>query len=219
MCGRFRLASDWLEVVRHLDLGPAERGRNTAARYNIAPSQDVWTVAAGDDGRAVAAARWGLLPSWAKEDWSGPQPINARAETAPDKPMFRGAFRHGRCLIPADGWYEWTTEADGKQPHLIEREGRGVFAFAGLVAENEAHGVRTAAILTVPAADSVRAIHHRMPAVLPREAYAAWLDPKTESKLARAILDDVETDFVHHAVDRAINSARASGPAEPINPR
>lgn len=218
MCGRFRLAGDWLEVVRTLDLGEAERGRNLPARYNIAPSQDVLVISTDDGARRVEDARWGLLPSWAKDDWSGPQPINARAETAFEKPMFRGAFRHGRCLVPADGWYEWTKEADGKQPHLIERPEEAPFAFAGITAENEAHGVRTVAILTVPAAPSVRNVHHRMPAVLPTDMHADWLDPDTSASDARDILAEVETAFVHQPVSRTINSARYAGPAEPLNP-
>lgn len=218
MCGRFTLRVPWHEVHKALSLIDDEAGRNTAARYNIAPSQDILTIGLDETGeRIVRECRWGLVPVWAKPEKSPKPMINARGETVHEKPFFKSAFRHGRCLVPADGWYEWTAEADGKQPHLIERA--GPFAFAGIWADNEALGVRTAAIVTVAAAPSVSAIHNRMPAVLKEEVWPAWLDPDTPYDDAHDQLAHVETDFSHQAVDRSINSAKARGPAEPINPR
>lgn len=218
MCGRFTLRVPWHEVHAALDLIAGEAGRNTAARHNIAPSQDILTVALNDEGdRIVRECQWGLIPSWAKADKPPRAMINARGETVHEKPFFRGAFRYGRCLVPADGWYEWTKEPDGKQPHLIEPDEGGVIAFAGIWSENEALATRTAAIVTLDAAPSVSAIHNRMPAVLKPDAWAAWLDRDTPLTDAHDQLGHVRSDFKHHPVDRAINLAKAKGPAEPIN--
>ncbi len=218
MCGRFRLETDWLEIARTFDLAETERGRNTPARYNIAPSQDVLIIGQKDGERVVREARWGLVPNWAKPDASRmPKPINARAETVETGPMFRSAFRAGRCLVPADGWYEWTKELDGKQPHLIQREDGTPFAFAGIAARNEAQGLLSIAIITVPAAEGIAAIHPRMPAALRPDLRAAWLDPATPASDARSLLEEVETAFVHHPVSRAINSACHSERPEALN--
>ena len=219
MCGRFRLETDWLEIVRTFDLAETERGRNTPARYNIAPSQDVLIIGQKDGERVVREARWGLVPSWAKPDANRmPKPINARVETVRDGPMFRSAFRAGRCLVPADGWYEWTKETDGKQPHLIAREDGAPFAFAGIAARNEAQDLLSIAIITVPAAEGIAAIHPRMPAVLRADVRAAWLDPATPATDVHSLLEDVEVGFSHHPVSRMINSARYSERPYPLNP-
>ncbi len=216
MCRRFRLAGDWPEIVRTFDLPEAERGCNTAARYNIAPSQDVLIVGRKDGARIVREAQWGLVPSWAKPDAKRmPKPINARAETVASGPMFRSAFRAGRCLVPANGWYEWTKKEAGKHPHLITPEDGAPFAFAGIAARNDTLDVLSVAIITVPAAETIATIHPRMPAVLNAEARAAWLDVETGLEVARRLLGDVETQFRHQAVDWAVNSARHVGAVNP----
>ena len=216
MCGRFRLQLPWKEIASALNLVDSEAGRNLPAMHNIAPSQALLTVEGTD--RCVITKVWGLVPSWAKPDKTPKPMINARGETVHEKPFFRTAFKQGRCLIPADGWYEWTGEKGDKQPHLIDQAG-APFAFAGIAAVNEALDLASVAIVTVPTADSIAHIHHRMPAVLTPDAREAWLDPKTAPAEAHRLLSQVEGDFSVIAVDRAINSAKAKGPAEPINPK
>ena len=219
MCGRFALQIAWRDVAEALGLSEEEAGRNVPARHNIAPTQDVPIVSDADTGRQRVDASWGLVPRWAKLGQLKTKPINARGETVASKPMFRSAVAHGRCLVPADAWYEWTKETDGKQPHRVRREEDGVIAFAAIMDENEALEVRSVAIITVAAAKSVSAIHHRMPAVLPPDWYEIWLDRDVDTVEALKALDHVETAFVHEPISRDINSARFSGAAQPINPR
>ncbi|MFQ5346464.1 MAG: SOS response-associated peptidase [Rhodothalassiaceae bacterium] len=181
MCGRFLLTSP-LEAVRAaFDLGPV--ASNLAPRYNIAPTQEVAVVRTGTGGgRALAFLRWGLVPSWMKEIPKGRPMINARAETVAERPAFRAAFRARRCLVPADGWYEWRKEtAGGKQPYLIRlREAAArPFAFAGIWERWQppegGPEIGSVAILTRPAWPALAALHDRMPLVLAREGYARWL--------------------------------------------
>ena len=189
MCGRFTQRFSWREVHALLSLsGPA---LNLRPRYNVAPTQDVAAVRAEEDGRRLAMLRWGLIPSWAKDPRIGSKLINARAETASTKPSFRAAFRGRRCLVPADGFYEWTGRGSVRQPWLIGLEGGAPFAFAGLwerwtvpeglelagslAARRPGDVVETCTILTTSAHEAVAAIHHRMPVILPPEAFDSWL--------------------------------------------
>ena len=132
MCRRFTQRLSWRELHELLGLiGPAQ---NVRPRYNVAPGQTIAAVRSGKDGRRLSMLRWGLIPAWAKEPNIGYKLINARAETAHEKPSFRAAFRARRCLIPADGFYEWARAGKGKakQPWLFGMKGGGGFAFAGL---------------------------------------------------------------------------------------
>lgn len=164
-------------------------------RFNIAPSQDAPVVVAGSRGeRRMGAMRWGLVPRWAPDPSLGNRMINARAETAPTKPAFRDAFRRRRCLVPADGFYEWRPTAAGKGPKTpfhIHLEGYRVFAMAGVWERWQPEGaepLHSFTILTVDAAGWMRPIHHRMPAILPRESWSAWLDPATDADQGAALL-------------------------------
>ena len=166
--------------------------RNLRPRYNIAPSQEVAVVRDGDGGRSLSMLRWGLIPGWAKDPAIAYKLINARSETVSEKPSFRSAYRRRRCLIPADGFYEWTRRGKTKQPWLIGPEDGGVFAFAGLwerwtVPEGAAltgslaellpgDVVETCTILTTVANGVVARVHNRMPVILPPGAFAAWLE-------------------------------------------
>jgi putative SOS response-associated peptidase YedK len=193
MCGRYSLTSP-TEAVRRMFDFPEQP--NLAVRVNIAPSQDVAAVRLGADGasaRHFAWLRWGLIPSWAKEPGIGNRMINARAETIAEKPAFRAAFRRRRCLIPADGFYEWKTERGRKQPYRIALEGGAPFAFAGLwerwEGAGEAGAVESCTIATTEANARLKAIHHRMPVILAPEAYDLWLDPAApgaEAQIGRA---------------------------------
>ena len=189
MCGRFTQRYTWEEVQASLNLiGPAP---NLRPRYNVAPSQKVAAVRSSDDGRSLSMLRWGLIPSWAREPNIGYKLINARAETASSKPSFRAAWRARRCLIPADGFYEWTRRGGEKQPWLFGLKDGGPFAFAGLweqwtVPEGAAYtgslaewapgeAIETCTILTTAANAAVARIHNRMPVILPPDAYEPWL--------------------------------------------
>jgi putative SOS response-associated peptidase YedK len=178
MCGRYRLSA------RHLD--GMERWLRTAfpefaPRYNIAPSQEVPVVRTGEQGYELAMLRWGLVPYWAKDPRTGYRMINARAETLAAKPAFRSAFSRRRCLIPADGFYEWKQTDGGKQPYDIRMKDGGPFAFAGLWERwRSAAGesVESCSIIVTEANELVRPIHDRMPVILAPESYALWLDPE-----------------------------------------
>lgn len=177
MCGRFTLRADPKSVAEHFELGePPE----LSPRYNIAPGQEVLTVRS-DGVRRVGEWRvWGLVPSWAKTPSTGHRMINARSETVAGKPAFASAFRRQRCLVPADGFYEWIAGAGPAQPVYITPAGGGLFAFAGLWESwrgGPGEAVESCTIVTTAADERLRAVHHRMPVILPAESYGAWLDP------------------------------------------
>jgi len=218
MCGRYSLTSP-TEAVRRMFDFPEQP--NLAVRVNIAPSQDVAAVRLGADGasaRHFAWLRWGLIPSWAKEPGIGNRMINARAETIAEKPAFRAAFRRRRCLIPADGFYEWKTERGRKQPYRIALEGGAPFAFAGLwerwEGSGEAGAVESCTIVTTEANARLKAIHHRMPVILAPGAYEAWLDPATPGAEAQALLRPAPSEwFTAYRVSPKINSPANDDPA------
>ena len=189
MCGRFTNRFSWKELHERLDL--VGTPLNLRPRYNVAPSQDVAVARAAPDGRTLAMLRWGLIPSWAKDPAIGHKLINARSETAAEKPSFRSAFRHRRCLIPADGFYEWQRRDGTRQPWLFGLRDGAPLVFAGLwerwtVPEGAAltgslaerspgDTVETCTILTTAANETVAPVHGRMPVILPPHAWDAWL--------------------------------------------
>lgn len=158
-------------------------------RYNVAPTQEVAAVLGEDDERHLEMLRWGLIPSWADDSGIGSRMINARSETVAEKPSFRKAFKERRCLIVADGFYEWQKTNDGKQPYYIRMRDGSPFAFAGLWESWGKHGeeIRSCTILTTDANDLVGEVHHRMPVILPPENYDLWLDPDVRE--AEPLLD------------------------------
>lgn len=180
MCGRFQLIAP-VEALRRL-FGVNQRS-NLAARYNIAPTQATAVVRLDPaGGRELVMLRWGLIPSWAKDMAIGASLINARGESVAEKPSFRAAFQKRRCLVPADGFYEWKGEGKTKQPFLIARRDGATFAFAGLWERWQGRDkdgpstIESFAIVTTDANDTLKAIHHRMPVILDRRDHAAWLD-------------------------------------------
>jgi putative SOS response-associated peptidase YedK len=189
MCGRYALRvlewiDDHFQIVERPLLIP---------RYNIAPTQPVAVVRRQGDTprREMRLMRWGLIPHWADDPKIGARMINARCETAAEKPAFRAAFRYRRCLIPADAFYEWQKTGRTKQPFLIERPDHGLFAFAGLWETwRDEHGneIETVTILTTDANELLRPIHDRMPVIIPPDKYDLWLDPRTEPAQLRALL-------------------------------
>lgn len=214
MCSRYSLTSPHEAVRAYFRYVNEEM---FPPRYNIAPSQPVGVVRIDEAGRRVLSlVRWGLVPPWVKDPRTFAILINARAETAAEKPSFRGAFRHKRCLVPADGFYEWTGAAGAKRPHLIRPKARGPMAFAGLFESwlgADGSEVDSMAILTVAANGTVEAIHDRMPAILPPEHFDAWLDCRgVTTAAARELLRPAPDDLLDILeVDPKLNNPRNEG--------
>lgn len=234
MCGRFLLSSpaDAVRAAFGLERIPG----NFPPRYNIAPTQAVAAIrlaepdaasGAAPGTRELAVLHWGLVPGWMKALPAGRPMINARLETAATKPFFRAAFRRRRCLVPADGWYEWTGGGEGgRQPHLLRLANPAArpFAFAGLWERwngpGGEHWFESLAILTRPALPGLAAIHDRMPLVLAPEAHAAWLtpqDPPRGDPLADLAQPD-DAAYEHFPVSRRLNRTGSddAGLAEPL---
>ena len=179
MCGRFTLFE--ADNILSKEFGVSGIPP-LSPRYNISPSQPVAAVRAtpAGSGRELALLRWGLIPSWSKDPAIGNRLINARAETAREKPSFRNAFRRHRCLIPTNGFYEWQRQERGKQPYFVRMRDDRLFAFAGLWDRWESPDkgvIETCTILTTAANAVLAPIHDRMPVILPPAEYAQWLDP------------------------------------------
>lgn len=215
MCGRFTLTVGWGEVANEFGL-PGE-GLDLPPRYNIAPSQFVPVVALKGDRqtRGMAMLKWGLVPFWADDPAAGPRPINLRSESVAYK--FSEQFRQKRCLLPADGFYEWRTEGRRKRPHRFTLAGGGVFAFAGLWDAWTAGGgppLLTCCSLTTTPNDLVRPIHDRMPVIVPRANYAEWLDPATPERRLRQLLVPFPAELMTvREVGPAVNKATTEGAA------
>ncbi len=181
MCGRFSLHSPAASIVSAFDIEPAAAlvpSRALQPRYNISPSQPILMVRACSSGRELVLARWGLVPGWSKEARPKYSTINARIESVADKPTYRSALHSKRCLIPADGFYEWQRAGDKKVPHHIRLQDQAVFAFAGLWEhwEGKDESFDSCAIITMPASGIMQSIHTRMPALISPDGYAAWID-------------------------------------------
>lgn len=185
MCGRFTLTVETARIAERFDCDPAV-GADIGPRFNIAPTQAVPMIINDESGNRLITAQWGLIPSWAKDRTIGARLINARAETVDEKPAFRSSFIHRRCLIPADGFYEWQKVAKGKQPYRITLAGGELFAFAGLWEQwrNPSGGlVFSCAIITCAANKLVGTIHQRMPVILAGQVEQAWLNRELKDRL------------------------------------
>jgi putative SOS response-associated peptidase YedK len=186
-------------------------------RFNIAPTQKVAVVRAKEEGRELVFLRWGLIPSWAKEKSIGAKLINARAETAAEKPGFRSAFKHRRCLIPSDGLFEWKKEDGQKQPYYITLRDQSLFAYAGLweewKREDSDEPIQTCTILTTEANELIRPLHDRMPVILDPKDYAAWLDPtpRPNTTLLSLLRPFPSEAMQAYLVSSTVNNARNQG--------
>ncbi len=180
MCGRYAVISNVPRIAARLGVGPVADGLpdDTGPRYNAAPGQWLPVVRSLDDRFRIDALRWGLLPHWAREATLGTRLINARCETASEKPAFRHAFRHRRCLVPVDGFYEWQRLGTGRQPWFIHRRDREPLFLAGLWECNQHCGetIETFTILTTIADHRCTPIHPRMPVIVDRQTHARWFD-------------------------------------------
>lgn len=217
MCGRFTLTPSAAEIAEHFGLDAIPE---VDARFNIAPTQDVLVVRndAANGTRQLEFRHWGLVPRWARDRAGAAKRINARAETASEKASFRDALRTRRCLVPMDGYYEWKTEGRRKRPHLV-RLGQGeLFSVGGLYEHwrsPEGEVLESVTLLTQPANESLRSLHHRMPVVIAPDGYEAWLDREVlEGDVAlRSVDPALGTALETRAVGDRVSNARNEGPA------
>jgi len=180
MCGRYRLSRRKQIIEEYFDSAPWDE--DWTPRYNIAPTQSVPVVRQNPkkNVRELSLMRWGLIPHWAKEPSIATSTINAKSETAATKPAFRDPLKFRRCLIPADGFYEWKRTANGKQPYCFEVGGGELFAFAGLwdgSKDSTGRWIKTCSILTTTPNALTATVHDRMPVILHPDCYDLWLDP------------------------------------------
>ncbi len=210
MCGRFAFYSPAEATAALFGVSDVPELK---PRFNIAPTQSIAAIRLDSkESREVALLRWGLVPFWAKDPSIGNRMINARAETVAEKPSFRAAYRKRRCLILADGFYEWRKEADGKTPYFISLASGAPFVFAGLWedwrAKDSDDSLQSTAIITTAANDFMSQLHHRMPVVLQQDAADRWLGGD-EQLLSDA--SESSPAFRAWPVDRRVNNARNEG--------
>lgn len=186
MCGRFTLVAPGDAIAELFNLAETP---DISPRYNIAPTQPVAgiRISQSSGARELTHFHWGLIPRWAKDTSFGSKLINARSETAAEKPSFRTAMRYRRCLIPSDGFYEWKKLDGGKQPMRIQIQGGGVFAIAGLWEHwqsRDGSEIESCTLLTTDPNDKLRTIHNRMPVILHPDDFDLWLDPEVQDPAA-----------------------------------
>jgi putative SOS response-associated peptidase YedK len=211
MCGRFTLRASAKDIS---DLFAVDVQLELLPRYNVAPTQDVLAIRAAEEPsgaiqRKAVKLRWGLIPSWANDPSIGASLINARAETVATKPAFRSAFKKQRCLVVADGFYEWKKLAKGKQPFYITRADGKPFAFAGLY-EHWRHGelkIDSCTIITTNANETVRELHNRMPVILSEMDFSKWLDPRQAeaTRLQQFLKPLPEDELILNPVSTLVN--------------
>lgn len=226
MCGRYAVTKDPATLATEFDAVDGTGGEAPGADYNVAPTKPVLTVV--DRGeRTIRVMRWGLVPHWAKDRSVGAKMINARTETAATKPAYRTAIAKRRCLLPADGWYEWQRQPSGgdgrggKRPFFMTPGDGSSLAIAGVwsVWHDPAAGpdefpLISTAVLTTAAVGPLAEIHHRMPLILPADAWHRWLDPTVEevSGLLAPPAEDLVARLELRPVSSAVNSVRNNGP-------
>jgi putative SOS response-associated peptidase YedK len=215
MCGRYTVTSSPRSIKALFDYDDAP---DFPPRYNVAPSQPIAIVRLEQGRRRFALVRWGLVPSWVEDPRRFPLAFNARGESVLDKPAFRAAMRHRRCLVPADGFYEWKREGDRKQPYYLRARSGAPIAFAGLwecwMGPN-GEEMETAAIVTTDASPSLSHIHERMPVIIAPEAFDLWLNCRdVDAQTAAALLVPCPDDLlVAYPVSPAVNRAANDGAA------
>jgi len=212
MCGRFARYSLSRELERCFNVLPPSF--ETPPSYNVAPTQEILVIVQLEAARHIKKRHWGLVPFWAKDISIGSRMINARVETLASKPAFKAALKHRRCLIPANGFYEWSGKAGSKQPYYFHLPSGEPFAFAGLYETWEDKGAppgagpyKSCTIITTEAGESVKDIHNRMPLILKPEAYDAWLDPdnKEITQIEELLKTAIVKELKRHPVSRLVN--------------
>jgi putative SOS response-associated peptidase YedK len=229
MCGRYAASRSPDDLVVEFEAVVAEGQKPLPADYNVAPTKDVYVVRqkkerdaegalTGGTHRELRTVRWGLVPSWAKDASVGNRLLNARVESLTEKPAFRTAARARRCLVPADGWFEWAKRLDSpaKQPYFVTPQDGSVLAFAGLweVWGRGDDRLYTCTVVTAAAVGALVEIHPRMPLVLPPDRWAAWLDPAREDveALAQPTPPEVVEALELRPVSTAVNNVAHNGP-------
>jgi len=226
MCGRFTLKAPAPELVAALGLTEFPQ---FSPRYNIAPTQLVFCIRVSEDHpakRGASMLRWGLIPSWAKNTEANVPLFNARSETAAEKPAFRNAFRFQRCLIPADGFFEWKTlqKKHSKQPWYIRQPDEGVFCFAGLWEtwqDPSGASIESCTVLTTQANKDIAELHKRMPVVLPASSYGTWLSNASSPGQLQDLMCPLPSgSLVRYAVSSVVNKATNDSPEciQPVEP-
>jgi putative SOS response-associated peptidase YedK len=224
MCGRFVQFSSLRTLETHFPIDSI--AGDVIASYNVAPTQEVLAII-HQNGCRLEKLRWGLVPSWSKDLSGASRLINARAETAAQKPSFRTAFKRRRCLIMADGFYEWQGKKGSKQPYFFTLPSSRPFAFGGLWetwksndAADDDPVYKSCTILTTAASESVRGVHHRMPVILQPEAYEDWLDPEIHDadRLAAVLQNHLVRKMQYYPVSKLVNRVQ-NNTAENITPR
>ena len=229
MCGRYAASRSPDDLAVEFEAVKAEGQQPLPADYNVAPTKDVYVVRTkkerdpegaltGGAHRELRAVRWGLVPSWAKDASVGNRLLNARVESLTDKPAFRTAARIRRCLVPADGWYEWAKRLDSptKQPYFVTPQDGSGLAFAGLweVWGRGEERLYSCTVVTAPAVGALTEIHPRMPLVLPPDRWAAWLDPARED--VESLVEPTPPELVEalelRPVGTAVNNVANNGP-------
>jgi len=214
MCGRFALRNPY-KIAGHFNL---KEMPDLPPRYNIAPSQEVAAVRFLPNAptRELVLLKWGLIPFWAKDKKIAYKMINARAETVADKPAFRGAFRHHRCLIPASGFYEWGHKNKTKQPYFIKLKDSAIFSLAGLWEHWEGDGgevIESCTIITTAANKTVGNMHDRMPVIVKPEQYDTWLSSETEKNSLKSLLVPFpDEEMFAYPVGLEVNNPRNDNP-------
>ena len=218
MCGRMTLTRSGSEIADYFALAMAEDGVRESngaplrSRYNIAPSQQIATIfESSKDGRAFGWKKWGLVPSWSMDSTVGGRLFNARSETAAEKPSFRAAWKRRRCLVVADGFYEWTTRDRGHQPYHFSAHAGSLLGLAGLFEEWHGEGgevVESCTVLTTDANEDVEGIHHRMPVILDPARFEPWLDPTSDLALLKTMMVPAPIG----TLDRKVVSSRVNSP-------
>ncbi len=219
MCGRYMITADGQQLA--FRFGAEAPAAGVAARYNAAPTQQLPVIVNAEPTR-IQLLTWGLVPAWARDQTGGTPLINARLETAATRPSFRDAWRQRRCLVLADGFYEWQRTARGKVPMRIALKSNPPFAFAGLWEEwrdsSDGAALRTFTILTTTPNDLMAPIHQRMPVILRPEQEAAWLDTDLDRDWQRVLGPYPSDAMTAHPVSSRVNSPRYDDPSliEPL---
>ena len=219
MCGRFAKRSPAKKVAKQFKV---EEVPPLAERYNVAPAQTVLAVREASDGREATLLKWGLVPRWAKDSGIGNKLINARSETVTEKPSFREAFTRRRCLIPADGFFEWARRGERKRPFYFHMRDGEQFAIAGLWERWEGDGkpLETCTLLTTEANELLAPYHDRMPVILRPEDYETWLDPglRVTERLRALLRPYSHVEMSAYAVGALVNSPSNDTPrcVEPV---
>lgn len=214
MCGRFVGFRPIKDLINHFPIDVANI--DVTENFNVAPSQEVLAIVRHNNQNHLVLLNWGLVPFWAKDTSIGSKMINARSETVSTKPSFRNAFKKRRCLILADGFYEWAAgKGRAKQPMFLTLPDGNPFAFAGLWEAwdnrgKEDHPYRSCTILTRQASESVKPIHHRMPVILKSAAFDSWLDTDNQNvdSLKETIQNQIHTELKAIPVSRQVNSVK-----------